>query len=913
MIKNKICFLFLIICFFINMLNGKIVGGNKSGLVVKSNSVLSVKSSNLTMSSGMEFKANSNSVLEGVINFSGATYVEEDGGDVSFTGNITIPSTSNTNKIDLNVTKEVTSSNGQLEGIYLKPATDAKSKASVKTKTTGNKKKRTTLRGIDLREPELLRDPLMSECGVLISPGETYEMSNSDGQDTSIYLGGTGTLKLVGTLKFNDNKQLSGNGTVDVNNNSFIMGGLNTTWGSRLTWLNAADIQLNSKVTLTGEWIFDGNSHIGGNGNILDLSSTGTILIQSGTTLEVVDLKIKGIGHGKILFQDKTAQLKLSYVDLELDRNFSVTYGGIYVEGPTCIFTKDKAFTMEQKGSMTVDGVTLWYDTGSNNDYSNHLVPEPTAASNPEGKNLKLLNSGNIRSVTNIFEDIRGNSQTLLYYHRTDSSAYAFGIKNNSNTMLRYQRTDSAALVYLVRTHSAGYAFGIKNNSNTMLRYQRTDSAALVYLVRTHSAGYAYGIKNNSNTMLRYQRTDSAALVYLVRTHSAGYAFGIKNNSNALKYGIKGNSQALLYLSRTHSNAYLYLIKNVSNALLMGSAETIMGIRANSQALLYLSRNNSNALLYRARYNSGTTILSSEDSAGFARYQNLTLRGVETLAIDGGVSETLRFDNSSATVRTLLGADLELGSHGTITISQSTDTKAVTLAGESNSVFTISLNGDLTLPGAVNLACIIIEDGLIIDGRGNTLTFDAKSSFSITNAKTLTLKNMIIKGLKGGARGFWGMGSTSKLKLQNVVIDLAGDWGFRGSLLEIVDTVIIRGAYKFIYDSSYQLSIKANSILYVDVGSTFKWNTLSNLFSMENSTSWLYLNKCTVDIPSDKGLLLTRGSLFLDSGVVTVNNHGNADPSYAFIWGDGFAENAIAVNYLGGATTSVDGLIVNNS
>jgi hypothetical protein len=530
------------------------------------------------------------------------------------------------------------------------------------------------------------------------------------------------------------------------------------------------------------------------------------------------------------------------------------------------------------------------------------------------------------------------NSNAILRLDRTvrtDSNAFAFGIKNNSNTMLRYQRTDSAALMYLVRTHSNAYkfgiknnsntllyyhrtdsnayAFGIKNNSNTMLRYQRTDSAALVYLVRTHSAGYAFGIKNNSNTMLRYQRTDSAALVYLVRTHSAGYAFGIKNNSNALKYGIKGNSQALLYLSRTHSNAYLYLIKNVSNALLMGSAETIMGIRANSQALLYLSRNNSNALLYRARYNSGTTILSSEDSAGFARYQNLTLRGVETLAIDGGVSETLRFDNSSATVRTLLGADLELGSHGTITISQSTDTKAVTLAGESNSVFTISLNGDLTLPGAVNLACIIIEDGLIIDGRGNTLTFDAKSSFSITNAKTLTLKNMIIKGLKGGARGFWGMGSTSKLKLQNVVIDLAGDWGFRGSLLEIVDTVIIRGAYKFIYDSSYQLSIKANSILYVDVGSTFKWNTLSNLFSMENSTSWLYLNKCTVDIPSDKGLLLTRGSLFLDSGVVTVNNHGNADPSYAFIWGDGFAENAIAVNYLGGATTSVDGLIVNNS
>ncbi|MFA6535394.1 MAG: hypothetical protein WCS92_04000 [Candidatus Babeliales bacterium] len=178
---------------------------------------------------------------------------------------------------------------------------------------------------------------------------------------------------------------------------------------------------------------------------------------------------------------------------------------------------------------------------------------------------------------------------------RTDSNAFAYGIKNNSNTLLALNRTTSNALLFgdrnnsnaivtldqTVRTDSNAFAYEIKNNSNAILVLQFDDllthqnSNAIVKLdqaVRTDSNAFAYEIKNNSNAILVLQFDDllthqnSNAIVKLdqaVRTDSNAFAYGIKNNSNAI---ITLNNTAGT-LSINNSNAIVSWIKGTSNAV----------------------------------------------------------------------------------------------------------------------------------------------------------------------------------------------------------------------------------------------------------------------------------------------------------------------------------------------------------
>jgi hypothetical protein len=48
-------------------------------------------------------------------------------------------------------------------------------------------------------------------------------------------------------------------------------------------------------------------------------------------------IKIKGLGLGRFIFEDKTAQMRLSNVELEIARNYTLTTGVIYADGPTKI------------------------------------------------------------------------------------------------------------------------------------------------------------------------------------------------------------------------------------------------------------------------------------------------------------------------------------------------------------------------------------------------------------------------------------------------------------------------------------------------------------------------------------------------------------------------------------------------
>lgn len=223
-----------------------------------------------------------------------------------------------------------------------------------------------------------------------------------------------GLLCLADSLEFSDHAQIYPQGRVSLNGHTLSFGGHDLSLGHTIVWQDGGKISLCGKTHLTGEWVFDGDTHINGNGNLLDLRSGGTIRIRPDTKLYLTDLKLgglgrpdlvnPGIGNGWIVFDhDETSSLILQQVEIELDGTYTITNGHVVVCGPTTVGTKEHflAFRVPAGATttkrLTIDGTTLWKD--------NLDVPEIFAGGIDVGAGepaplLDKVNSGTIKCAS---------------------------------------------------------------------------------------------------------------------------------------------------------------------------------------------------------------------------------------------------------------------------------------------------------------------------------------------------------------------------------------------------------------------------------------------------------------------------------------------------------------------------------
>ncbi len=182
---------------------------------------------------------------------------------------------------------------------------------------------------------------------------------------------------LDASLSFASGKKFSG--TIDAAGQSVKTDATPRTYSSNARLLNMLDLEFLGETTLATQWTFEGDAVVSGNGNILDLSPSGTIVVAPDTELTLANLVLRGLGNapglGKIYLTDKSSVLKLTNTTVELDDDYTFTRGGIYVVGPTTIITADHTLTIDQQASMTVDNVTLYYDTLTFSDDAN-IAPE---------------------------------------------------------------------------------------------------------------------------------------------------------------------------------------------------------------------------------------------------------------------------------------------------------------------------------------------------------------------------------------------------------------------------------------------------------------------------------------------------------------------------------------------------------
>jgi len=723
--------------------------------------------------------------------------------------------------------------------------------------------------------------------------------------------------------------------TLNSNAQKVNLGVQNKVLSSTATFLNTADMQFSSKITLTGEWIFDGDAYVSGNGNILDLSLGGTIRIKDNTVLNLSSMKLRGLGIGSIIFEDPTSQLNTSMLEIEMNRNYSFTTGSLYANGPTNIVTKNNILDISQASILTVDGIALTYDTTTFTDQQNIRG------------NITLLNDGIVRHLSNtdiisqtsnaivsLAKCCKNNSNAIIKLDttvRTDSNAFAFGIKNNSNTLLYFFRTDSNtilsgildnsnAIIKLdrtVRTDSNAFAYGIKNNSNAIVALAECcldNSNAIVNLNNI--------IRNSTNSLSTLIRATSNASLYCCRVNSNALVYGINNNSNALLYGIHNNSTAIVNLNnivRNSTNSLSTLIRATSNA-------SLYCCRVNSNALLYGIKNNSNALAYGI-HNNSTAIV----------WLDIQLQTIDHGPLPVDINQTttsLSFDIwLSREHKMFVNVDSTLDGHGHFIHFSHDGTDLLNIAdGKTLVLKNVVLKGltedDLGLGAGSH---IIFGDGTlvslfadpdlnmtwtfqgqtILNGSGEELKLKSQGNIFVTGTgSSLLFENIVVSGVAGN--NIRCMDDSCTFSFYNTTLILDDTYSLTTGKFEVLSTLDIVGSWTFNYATQAQSIIQPNGTLLLDMGSIFNYAPISNnrdLLSMADVTSRLYMNGATV-ASTTTGLRLTNGMLIIDKENF-LRNDGAVALSQGISFGNNSAINDLSITIIPGANINVLSGIVN--
>jgi len=132
---------------------------------------------------------------------------------------------------------------------------------------------------------------------------------------------------------------------------------------------NNSTVVCNSPVTLTGLSTFQGSCVIEGNTNVIDLSS-GSIIIDSDSTLYIKNAIIDGISSAKITCQSSTSTLNLDDTIVIQDGSYSFTAGNLEVVN-TNLITGKQIFSFETTGTCLIhENSTLAFDSGMTFSYN---------------------------------------------------------------------------------------------------------------------------------------------------------------------------------------------------------------------------------------------------------------------------------------------------------------------------------------------------------------------------------------------------------------------------------------------------------------------------------------------------------------------------------------------------------------
>lgn len=684
-----------------------------------------------------------------------------------------------------------------------------------------------------------------------------------------------GTIQLSNPARFASDNSFTGSGTIICDGLTLSFGTKENTMTNTLLWQGGTlggAINLKAKANITGLWAIDNSIVLNGFGNELDLSHGGIIRIRPQSTLTLADCVIKGLdtNKGRIEFMDDTSTLQLSNIYLQLDNNLSTTIGGIVVAGPTTVELDGHNWTLDQKASMTINGVTLWQDSlgaiyggkigfgsGSIDKYLT-LVSSGTikTLSDTSGLTTQLRTQSHaISLLTNEMEHIevtglvdgtfisahidevdaktRANSNALLYLNNQNTIAH--------NTLAGGIRTNSNALVAIIGQNDV-LATGIRVNSNALLTCCRTTSNALITLINQNVIAH--------DTLTTDVRVNSNALLHMNDQNSTAH--------DTLTTGIRISSNALIECCRVSSNALLSSIKTASNSIVLLSNNQNSGtlLRTTSNAVDKISKNINviNASLLRTTSNALVRIkkLNDTDHSSYSK------------SIRVNSNALVRMKKLNDTAHTSFSKLIRVNSNALVALKKRNHLKGY-LAAFDNSVKTGEQNIDQ--PSVNNRSTSKNQNGPIIFGNGSIIELDEARQLSqdwecqgsviingngakldlgahnitIGQSGKLTFKDVFIDGLRGN--NLRCLNDEDQLLLNNCALRALHPYTIKTGCLRLEDEIIITGTNTITYQSNNPAIAAPHSTILVDIDAQFLCEPTgdnSNPLVMEDETAVQY-------------------------------------------------------------------------
>lgn len=172
--------------------------------------------------------------------------------------------------------------------------------------------------------------------------------------DNVIQLNG-GSVVLSSAVNLGNGIAWTGPGLINVGSHFIKVGGKKTSWTSSLEWL-AGDggIAMNAHVDLLATWTISGDMVLKGNSYSLNLNQQGQLRIGENSSLQLENIKLRGIGYDQIIFEHDSSRLILKDVTCEFDDAFTMTQGSIFFEGDNRFKGIGNVFAYESSQTSTI-------------------------------------------------------------------------------------------------------------------------------------------------------------------------------------------------------------------------------------------------------------------------------------------------------------------------------------------------------------------------------------------------------------------------------------------------------------------------------------------------------------------------------------------------------------------------------
>jgi hypothetical protein len=606
-----------------------------------------------------------------------------------------------------------------------------------------------------------------------------------------------GRITFMGNSSFNDGYSFKGSGTVDLVNKRFDLGPEDTVWDSNIYWAGTgATLGLNGNVTLSGIWTFSGDVVIDGKNYLIDLAPTGTIIIERGSRVTFKDFSIYNLSRQTpIVCMDNASQLVLNVADLLLADDYIFDKGSIFVYYNStigCLGGLDvlHTFSYTSPESSTIDSFAYLrilpnttFSIGRQDSSIIDPTKQPLLFNDAETAQLQLYHSTlHVTSSGMILTNGMLNAQHEAFIN-VDSTQYDFGLVLGTGLPADdFQvRIDPGATLKTVH----GFVF-YNNYSPDRFIFDSTTS-----VVDTEE-GAGFWIKRDltlSNGVLKtpaastllFRKDDDANLVHhdITRVYnSSPYSLQRRRTQSVRPYGLGEGDY--YYVAEGYSSNDVVALSGISD---FGGAGSFGGSLSISNHTASLRSSMINPLFCDVALNGGTYILMTDGA--FAGDKTFT--GSGTIQCQGTQFTFGPHENNITSTLYWQGLD----------------------------------SGDIKLSAKMSLSSTWNFIGDIgINGNGNVLDLSRSGVLTIRPGSSLSLENIVVKGLGSGKGNIDFMGDDSVLRLSNVYFELDNNFSTTiGGILVSGEATIGLKNYNWTLDQNASMTINGATVWKDPLGS----------------------------------------------------------------------------------------------